>query len=454
MLLGLQTTSLVYSIQINSTTQGFLSTNGTRIVDDQGNNVILRGADFSGYEFGPALLNHYEADYVRMASWGFNVVRLPIAWSYVEPQPGQYDETYFTQRVDLDIKWAKQHGMYVIIDMHQYQWSPHFTYYDTWTAGLPSWAVSNYANTPEGEAQAKADFWNNLGPNGNAPSSTNLGMLDRFKQMWLYVASRYAQEKAVAGYDLFNEPTIYTMNGVVSYDPTKLCTVTLPTFYNAIVDAIRTVDSNHVVFWEPCAIYNMNTIPPSKPNIVYSPHWNKESGYDGNTAQLLISLENNVIARSKGWNQPVFFGEFCIFAESTNAAQYILDFTNFLDSNLIGGAWWTYGRFNFGGSLLDLSGNERAVLVQNLVRPYVQSYSVSVSSSSYNLGTGEFGVDLEGIGIVRVYLSSFYLPSFSLKVDNGSETFSFSQGILTVQISAPASRLTVSPSNGLTVSRR
>jgi endoglycosylceramidase len=345
----------------------FLRASGQSIVDGFGNQVLLRGADFPGYD-GPIILSHYEADYVKMASWGFNVVRLPIEWAHIEPQAGQYDDTYLSKYVDQDIAWAKQHGIYIVLSMQQYQWSPYFTYYDQYTGGIPSWAVSGYPNTAQGEAQAKADFWNNLGPNGSTPSASNPGMLDRFKQMWMHVASRYAQEPTVVGYDLFNEPTVFTNSGVVVYDPTTLCTVTLPAFYNTVIDGIRTVDSNHIIFWESCAIYNMPLpVPPSRSNIVYSPHWNKESGYDGNTAGLLSSIQTRVINPANSWNQPVWFGEFCVPYDGSNAVQYIHDFGGIANTYGLSWAWWCYGRYNLGYSLLDGNGNERTILTTNII---------------------------------------------------------------------------------------
>lgn len=66
-----------------------LWTNGTQIMDRNGSVVILRGVNLSGYEYvHPIQWTHWESDYATIASWGFNVVRLPISWENLEPKPG------------------------------------------------------------------------------------------------------------------------------------------------------------------------------------------------------------------------------------------------------------------------------------------------------------------------------------------------------------------------------
>jgi len=93
---------------------GFLRASGTSIVDGAGKTVQLRGASFDGYEYGMGnvVVTHSESDYQKMASWGFNVVRLQFAWAFVEPQPGKYDDSYLSQYVDRDVAWAAKYGLY------------------------------------------------------------------------------------------------------------------------------------------------------------------------------------------------------------------------------------------------------------------------------------------------------------------------------------------------------
>ena len=56
-----------------------------------------------GYEWGD-LNSHTSEDYNRMKDWGFNVVRLPISWNYIEPEPEVYDENYLTEMEKDDVK--------------------------------------------------------------------------------------------------------------------------------------------------------------------------------------------------------------------------------------------------------------------------------------------------------------------------------------------------------------
>jgi len=466
--LGTQAIGSVYATQSSTvmarrvvlTGAGFLRAEGQSIVDGTGNFVLLHGADFSGYE-GPKALwsTHTEADYVRMASWGFNVVRLPIAWNWIEPSPGRYDDGYLSSYVDRDIKWARSQGLYIVLDMHQFGWSPYFTYFSSEGGnGFPSWAVSGYANTAEGEARARADFWSGKGPNGTSPSKKNPSLIDRFAEMWKHVAARYSSETTITAYDLFNEPSPFTMDGTAflpSYD-VKLCSETLPHFFERVVDAIRTVDSNHMILWEPAAIWNEMTSRVDRPNVVYSPHYPGFSpsyaidgkglsiyGYDGNKTRLEASLVSKVVTLSRDWNQPVLIGEWGICAEGPNAGQYTRDLADLMDKYLLSRTWWTYGRAGFGMYLLDGAGNERTAILQNLIRAYASSSSVRPSSSSFDPVAKEFQLIVAGPSVVGTYIPLFY-QSFTAVADSGSCLTEIRGNVVLVTLPNGASQLVVS----------
>ncbi|HEX8966422.1 MAG TPA: cellulase family glycosylhydrolase, partial [Chloroflexota bacterium] len=116
----------------------WLATDGNAIVDDQGRAVLLRG-------FNTAALLHWprqpvapldDMDLELMRGAGFDVVRLPIAWSKLEPERGSIDAAYLDD-IDRTVRQINDHDLYVVLDMHvTLGWSPRFG-----GAGAPDWAT-------------------------------------------------------------------------------------------------------------------------------------------------------------------------------------------------------------------------------------------------------------------------------------------------------------------------
>jgi endoglycosylceramidase len=181
---------------------------GQRFIDPEGRQVILHGVNLTckdpkvGY-LGPEGPEHFAA----LRRWGFNCLRLGIIWDGLEPLPGVYNDAYL-QGIDQRIAWAKETGLYVFLDMHQDLYSVLFS------DGAPAWATltDDQPHIAEGgvwsdayftspAVQAALDhFWQ------NSPAPDGLGLQEHYAQAWQYVARRYANEPAVIGYDLMNEP--------------------------------------------------------------------------------------------------------------------------------------------------------------------------------------------------------------------------------------------------------
>lgn len=211
------------------------------IADEQGRMVLLHGAipagliDFwtghdqkqpdvppiypiepAAYEGGQCPLNesasHYpplcEEDIKRMASLGFNSLRLPLTWSLLEPQRGHFSDVYL-ERVAQVIGWARNAGMYVIIDMHQNAYSryvgPGPNVDLRYLSGAPPWATITdgfpshvYLNQREVNAavlEADSNFWYD-----------RAGIQDEYIKTIAFVAGRFKDDSTVAGYSVFNEP--------------------------------------------------------------------------------------------------------------------------------------------------------------------------------------------------------------------------------------------------------
>ena len=57
-------------------------------------------------------------DFASFRALGLNIVRLCLSWSELEPTPGNYSEDYINYVAQM-VSWAKEQGIYVILDFHQ-----------------------------------------------------------------------------------------------------------------------------------------------------------------------------------------------------------------------------------------------------------------------------------------------------------------------------------------------
>ena len=189
-----------------------LHTEGTRLLNTKGQEVRLHGINLihkgsklpeGGFQFIP----HWPEDlYQRFAGHGFNLIRLGILWTAIEPAPGQYDESYL-QFIEDQLNRAHKAGIAVFLDMHQ------DLYAQRASDGAPDWAC--LTDTPFEATALWSDayltsafvqecwdaFW------GNQPvPATGLGLQDHFANTWAMLAKRFAGHPALFGYDILNEP--------------------------------------------------------------------------------------------------------------------------------------------------------------------------------------------------------------------------------------------------------
>ncbi len=151
-----------------------------------------------------------EEDIAKMAALGFNSVRLPLTWSLLEPERGEFSQTYL-DRIAQVVAWARAQGMYVILDMHQNAYSryvgapaegiPHLRYY----TGAPAWATLTDGFQSKGYLgqrevnpavfEANSSFWYDRN-----------GIQDEYIASVAFLAARFKEDSTVAGYSVFNEP--------------------------------------------------------------------------------------------------------------------------------------------------------------------------------------------------------------------------------------------------------
>ena len=186
----------------------FVRAEGTRLVDAQGRHLVLHGTNSVNKTPEPKPEMGRPERFQQMAAWGFNCVRLGFVWAGLEPEPGKYSEEYLDWIAER-VGWAKENGLYVLLDMHQDLYGMKFA------DGAPEWATLDEGLTHiKGAVWSDAyfasqaiqrsfdNFWD------NKPGPDGVGIQDHYAGAWKFVAERFADEPAVVGFDLMNEPFI------------------------------------------------------------------------------------------------------------------------------------------------------------------------------------------------------------------------------------------------------
>ncbi|WP_449462264.1 cellulase family glycosylhydrolase [Tardisphaera miroshnichenkoae] len=391
----------------------WITVSGTHFAYDNGTYVLLHGADYSGAEFGTFTFT--SRDFQAMASWGFNVVRMPIAWSYVEPSPGVYSQSYI-DRVKQAVALANRYGIYVIIDMHQWWWSPVFDNGEG--NGLPPWAVP-YRGGESALEKDEAYFW------------SNLTVEQDFASMWEYVASQFANDSGVLGYDLFNEPTTPT-NWTSQQMYQNMARV-----YDMAISAIRKVDQRHIIFFETSG-YDQGTHPSNWVEPVDPAHKLAIEVHDYWSNPLSAPLYA-VLQASQEWDIPVYDGEFG--ADLNSPLQATMVFNEY-------GIAWTYWSYCWEAEAGAIT-YEKNPLLGVLDEAYPRLSSVPVSSFSIE------NVTYQGITVSEVIVNAtfagksgwadFFIPEgFNVTSPSGafsasSRTFNvtFDDGSVSLRLSPP-----------------
>ncbi len=413
---------------------------GGRIVDGDGREVILRGVNmnsfvdyWSGNDF-PTTFPFTEADADRMAAVGWNVVRLLMSWSRVEPAPGVYDEAYLDEIAEaVDILEAR--GIYSLLDMHQDAWTANlaarpdeecpdiFPPAIGWD-GAPDWATFDQGRprcVPGGfrdltgavTASWTAFFTNQEGPGG-------IGIRTRYAEMWGHVAERLSGSRAVVGYDLRNEPGAYTdadLEGLVAI------------YADAIVEIRagerRAGAPSHIAFFEPSIAWL--SAPPDfarDENIAYAPHL-YEGGFD-NGAITRGSFDRALADAALFGGAPVLVGEWGANPDRAgpDADGYFRNHQALQDEFGFSATLWTWrescgdphkvrdtgipipwGEFEVDCRTNEILG-ERTTLFADLTRAYARFSPGYVTEMVYGPDSGRFevlGVDARRGQVLEVF---------------------------------------------------
>src|SRR4051812_12426672 len=202
--------------------------------------------------YAPDAAGFGDDDAAFLAHEGYTTVRLGVIYGAVEPQPGVYDDAYLA-RIARTVRVLGRHGIVSLLDFHQDLYSERFQ-----GEGWPDWAVmddglpatpqlgfpANYLGMPALN-RAFDHFWANDG-----------GLQDAYAKAWAHVAARFAGNPDVLGYDLLNEPWPGTgYAACVNPDGCPAFDAVLSAFSQRVADAIRAVDPDTLVFYEPNVLF-------------------------------------------------------------------------------------------------------------------------------------------------------------------------------------------------------
>ncbi|MGZ8538305.1 MAG: cellulase family glycosylhydrolase, partial [Flavisolibacter sp.] len=329
-------------LSVQAKTQGFLKVKDKAIVNGNQQEIILRGMGLGGWmlqepymlqingiannqqsfkkkieslvgkedmnRFYDAWLanNTTKKDIDSMAAWGFNSVRLPMHYNlYTPPVHEEKDSTKNTWKTqgfaltDSLLSWCKANRVYLILDLH----------------AAPG---GQGTDIPISDRDTlRPSLWE---------SEANR---NKTVALWKELATRYANEPWIGGYDLINEPNWGFQNRNDKNGCEEKSNTELKALLTEITAAIRSVDKKHIIFIEGnCWANNYSGMFPLwDKNMVISFHkyWNNN---DQNSVERFVKIREEQ-------NVPIWMGE---SGENSNA--WFTDAISLLERNKIGWAWW------------------------------------------------------------------------------------------------------------------
>lgn len=436
---------------------------GRWLRDGEGRVVFLRGINYSHLSKTPPFTSWMRAEHFdRIASLGFNCVRLLLIWEALEPTEGTYDESYL-RRMEEVVGWCQARGLWVLLDMHQDLWARPFG-----GDGAPAWMTEDGLVTPNvllepwsltyftREVMFNFDrFW------------TEDRYQARFRAAWQTIVRRLGPNPAVIGYDILNEPA------PGSYRPDRFEADRLQPFYRKTIASIRAIDPDRPIFVEP-ALQTSTGLPSFLPpfpeeNLVYASHF-----YDP-TIQLGLAYPGRSIAAvghgrmsvEAGLLQmPLVIGEWGTFLDHPQAVDYCRDQLELQEELMIPGALlWNFDSDPGSSTTLekdrfdpyDTSGNERPV-VRHIDRPYPRRVAGEPIAFGFDIDRGTFFLEWETSSRVAagattlVHLPARHFPN-GYRIDSTdaagtwSETFRPSDRTVSIVHDPAASRhrITIRP---------
>mmetsp|Transcript_2449 Transcript_2449/g.3566 ORF Transcript_2449/g.3566 Transcript_2449/m.3566 type:complete len:518 (-) Transcript_2449:1817-3370(-) len=406
-------------------------------VDTEGRAKIFHGLNvvYKKKPYYPPILDKFDAsnslapeDFKNLKRWGQNVIRLYVAWQGVEPEEGKYDQTYLDKIKEI-VRMAAKYDIYVLLDMHQDLISNFFC-----GEGVPDWVIKKVEPEMEGLFPIPLTYKLRRDENGHPLHEDCLknpffkyyftlsvgqafqdlyentkGIADSFAAFWKLVATQFKDEPNVAGYELINEPWA----GNIYRHPMNLLhfghadkTYLMP-FYKRINEAIRSVDNETIVFYEPM-VSDVTTVgfesgpggPEYNDRQAFSYHvYCQDVDNEGDPkSKWLCHLLDDSFFRwreeaSKRIGGGVFLTEFGALSNSTSGIEELDWVIEQAEKRFHSWAYWQF-KYYEDFTTADMPGTTESLYTENgelkedkvrsLSRPYAPSTCGAPKKQSYN----------------------------------------------------------------------
>ncbi|CAH8638940.1 unnamed protein product [Heterobilharzia americana] len=419
---------LIYSsVCVNANKLSKISLNRDGLfTDSRGFTKLFRGFNSISKSFPWYKIQALNRTQMRMfKDWGINVIRLQVMWSGLFPARSVINSTYLDQ-IEKIIKLSGEHGIYLILDMHQDVLSSRYGTYD----GIPLWLIDQFKRPPASLqypwpyksppdckmcnyltyecASAAQQLYDNVSSSWN-----------HWGDFWEIIARRFKEFSNVLGYELINEPPpgnyyanpLYGLSGYSGR-------YNLQPVYDYLVGRIREHDNDKLIFYEPVTYgiflpfnagwlgtgfqrvpgANDDKSAPNKSVLAYHYYcWVLQT--DGRKADmplwkrllcdefLLPDVISNAVKATKMTGGGRFLTEFGLCGDDGNPKSVnTIECNAVLDEADKNFESWTY----WDGNFIDDNGNPIKSQVQSFIRPYPQSTKGIFQTLQFNHKTGDF----------------------------------------------------------------
>ena len=267
-----------------------------------------------------------EPDFQKIASWGFDHVRIPIDYNIIQNGDGSPIEDGYA-RIDKAIELSRRYGLKIVLDLHK-------------TAGFSF----DYGEKENGFFE-------------------NEKYQEYFYLIWEEFAKRYGNETNDIVFELLNEVTdaefINKWNEIIkvcmkrirAFAP-DIC-VLVGSYHNNAADTVRYLDEPY----DSRVIYNFHCYEPLKfthQGATWTPLINPDDriafSESGTTAGYFEKLFSTALEKAKQFGVSLYCGEYGVIEDATaeDSLEWFKVIHSVFEKYNIARSVWSYKEMNFG----------------------------------------------------------------------------------------------------------